>query len=101
MCELKTADKVKISGAAGVCYGRVEDVRPVAELPELAEFGFPTAGEFAPKSIMQEYGVSRVASISYHASPFGDLAFVALEISGEWFDLKHQKLEIEVVGRPS
>lgn len=101
MSELKTADKVKISGAAGVCYGRVEDVRPVAEMPDLAEFGFDTAGEFAPKSIMQEYGVSRVVSISYHTSPRAEFLFVALEIGGEWFDLKHQKLEIEVVGRPS
>lgn len=90
--------RVRISGEAGTVIGRVEDVRTVADMPDLPELGLPTAGEFAPKNTLRELGVTRVASISYHASPNAELMFTALEIAGEWFDLQHQKLELEIVG---
>ena len=96
---LQANQRVRITGEfVGTCVGRVEEVRPVAEMPELAELGFAPVGEFAPKSIMQEFGIERVASISYHATPTAQFLFTAVEIGGEWFDLKRQKLTIEVVG---
>lgn len=98
---LKRNQRVRITGDAGVAIGRVEDVRPVAEMPDPAAVGLPylpSAGEFAPRNILIEMGVERVASISYHASPTAELLFTALEIGGEWYDLRRQKLELEVVG---
>ena len=90
--------RVRISGEAGTVIGRVEDVRTIAEMPDLPELGLPIAGEFAPKNILRELGAERVAMISYHVSPDSQLMFAALEIGGEWFDLQHQKLELEIVG---
>lgn len=90
--------RIRITGDAGTVIGRVEDVRTVAEMPDLPELGLPTAGEFAPKNILRELGAERVAMISYHSSPDAELMFAALEIGGEWFDLQHQKLELEIVG---
>jgi hypothetical protein len=89
--------RVKITGAAGTVIGRVEEVRPVAEMPDLPETGLPVTGEFAPKNILVEFGVTRVAAITYHTSPEQQFMFAALEIGGEWFDLRKQKLEIETV----
>ena len=95
---LRRNQRVRITAEAGTAIGRVEDVRPVAEMPDLAEFGFATTGEFSPRSIMREFGIERVASISYHASPNAELLFTAFEIGGEWYDLKRNKLTLEVVG---
>ena len=78
--------------------GRVEDVRPVEQMPEFADLGFETGGEFAPKNILRAAGVDRVAAISYHTSPHNQLMFVALEIGGDWFDQYGQALAIEIVG---
>ena len=98
MTTLRANQRVRISGEAGTVVGRVEEIRPVDDMPELPELGFATAGEFAPKSIMQEFGIERVASISYNATPNAQYLFTAVEIAGEWFDLKRNKLTIEVVG---
>jgi hypothetical protein len=95
---LQANQRVRISGEAGTVIGRIEAMLPVDQLPELAELGFPTAGEFAPKSIMREFGIERVATISYHASPNAEFLFTAVEIGGEWYDLKRNKLTLEVVG---
>jgi len=95
---LAANQRVRISGEAGTVVGRVEEIRPVEEMPEFAELGFPTAGEFAPKSIMREFGIERVASISYYATPNTQYLFTAFEIGGEWYDLKRNKLTLEVVG---
>ena len=94
---IQTNSRVQITGAAGTVIGRVEEIRPVAELPDLPETGLPVGGPFAPKNILVEWGVARVAMITYHASPDQQFMFAALEIGGEWFDLQHQKLEIETV----
>jgi hypothetical protein len=95
---LQSNMRVQISGDVGTVIGRVEEVRLVAELPDLPSSGLPVTGEFAPKSILVESGVTRVAMLSYHASPNAQFMFAALEIGGEWFDLQRQKLELEVVG---
>ena len=95
---LQNNQRVRITGEAGTVIGRVEDVRTVDEMPDLPELGLPTAGEFAPRNILRECGAVHVAAISYHASPDAELMFVALEIGGEWFDLKRKKLELEVIG---
>jgi hypothetical protein len=87
-----TNSRVRVTGTPGTVLGRVEEIRPVAELPDLPEVGWP-----APKSILVEWGVARVAMITYHASPDQQFMFTALEIGGEWFDLQRQKLEIETV----
>ena len=95
---LQANQRVRITGEAGTVVGRVEDVRTLDEMPELTELGLPTAGEFTPLNILREFGVEHVAAISYHASPDAELLFCAFEIGGEWFDLKRQKLELEVIG---
>jgi hypothetical protein len=97
MLNLLTNMKVRISAAGqGAVIGRVEDIRPPAEMPDLA--GFSTRGEFAPRQIMREWGVTRVAMISYHATREQELMFAALEVDGEWYDLQRQHLTLEVVG---
>jgi hypothetical protein len=47
---------------------------------------------------MREWGVTRVAMISYHANREQELMFAALEVDGEWYDLQRQHLTLEVVG---
>jgi hypothetical protein len=97
---LQANQRVRITGeTAGSVVGRVEDVRTVDEMPAAApELGLPDEGEFEPRAIMREMGVEHVAAISYHSSPNAELLFTALEIGGEWFDLKRQRLTIEVIG---
>ena len=76
----------------------MEDIRPPAEMPDLA--GFTTRGEFSPRAIMREWGVTRVAMIRYHVRPDQELMFAALEVDGgDWYDLQHQRLTLEVVGQ--
>jgi len=97
MLNLRTNTRVRISAACqGAVIGRVEDIRPPAEMPDLA--GFSDRGEFAPRQIMLDWGVTRVAMISYHANRELDLMFAALEVDGEWYDLQRQHLTLEVVG---
>jgi hypothetical protein len=97
MLNLQTNTKVRISAAGqGVAIGRVEDIRPPEEMPDLA--GFSDRGEFAPRQTMREWGVTRVAMISYHADREQELLFAALEVDGEWYDLQRQHLTLEVVG---
>jgi hypothetical protein len=89
--------RVRVTGAPGTVIGRIEEIRKVAELPDLPDAGVPMRGPYAPRSILQEIGAERVALISYKTSPDNELIFAALEIGGEWFDLNKQKLEIETV----
>jgi hypothetical protein len=93
MSELRNLTRVRISGPPGVRVGRIEDIRPVAEMPELPG-PWPDSGEFEPHQIMRDWGVTRVAAISYD-----DFLFTALEIAGEWYDLKRQHLMLEVIGQ--
>jgi hypothetical protein len=100
---LQANQRVRITGdlTAGSVVGRVEDIRSVDEMPAAAELGvfdLPAGGEFEPRAIMREMGVEHVAAISYHTAPNAELLFTALEIGGEWFDLKRQRLTIEVIG---
>jgi hypothetical protein len=91
---LRANHRVKISAAAGrVVIGRVEEMRRPDELPHL-----PGMSAEAARETLQEWGVSRVAIISYHTSPDSQFLFVALEVEGHWFDLKRNALEIEVIG---
>jgi hypothetical protein len=99
---LQANQRVRITGElAGSVVGRIEEIRPVDQMPSPIELGLsdvPAAGEFEPRAIMREWGVERVASISYHATANAEYLFTALEIGGEWFDLKRQRLTIEVIG---
>jgi hypothetical protein len=74
--------------------GRIEEIQTVAEMRNLPEPGLPFAGN----QTLLEWGVSRVAKITYRTSPDQQFMFAALEIGGEWFDLQRQKLELEVIG---
>ena len=99
---IQANQRVRITGeTAGSVVGRVEGVQTVDEMPAAAELGvfdLPTGGEFEPRAILREMGVEHVAAISYHSSPNAELLFTALEIGGEWFDLRRQRLTIEVIG---
>ena len=53
MLNLRVNTKVRISPAGqGTANGRVEDIQPPAEMPDLA--GYSAQGEFAPRQIMLE-----------------------------------------------
>lgn len=97
MTTLASNMRVRITGDTKSLIGRIEEVQTVAELPDLPGVGLPVSGPFAPKNILLEWGVTRVAMITYHTSPEQQFMFTALEIEGEWYDLKRQKLEIETV----
>lgn len=97
MSELRNLTRVRISGPPGVCIGRIEDIRPVAEMPDLP--GFAVAGEFAPHEILREWGVTRHATISYRLDSGPEVVFGALEIAGKWFDLQRQHITLEVIGQ--
>lgn len=93
--ELRVFTRVLIS-AEGIptVIGRIEDIRQPAELPDLDEMRAAL-----PRSILEEWGVSRVAMISYYQFPGSQVMFCALEIGGSWFDLKRRELSLEVVGQ--
>ena len=82
---------------AGECIGRIEDIRSVDDMPDLP--GFEKEGEFSPREIMREWGVSRHAAITYHLTPDQEVVFVAIEIDGEWYDLHRQRLTLEIIGQ--
>src|SRR4051812_10363571 len=67
MADLRVGTRLRISAPGlGACIGRVEAIeRPAAGLPD---YGLPGVAE-AAHEILTEWGVSRVAAISYHASP--------------------------------
>lgn len=94
MDNLRLLTRVQISGAAGVCVGRIEDIRSIDDLPDV-----PGADAAVPVAILREWGVTRWAVVSYFATPDQEVAFVALEINGEWFDLQKQRLTFEVIGQ--
>jgi hypothetical protein len=84
---LQTNQRVIISNAAGDdVFGRVEEVRPVAEVSA------------SVREALAAWGVSRIAAITYHSSPAAQHMVTAVEIEGAWFDLDHKPLHIEVVG---
>ena len=95
--DLRINAKVRISApGVGACFGRIEDIGAAADMPDLP--GFDTSGEFAPREMMREGGVTRHAMISYHRTPEQEVIFTALEIGGDWYDLHRQKLTLEVIG---
>jgi hypothetical protein len=93
--QLKNHVRIRISSTPGVAIGEILEIRPVDELPDLD--GFETTGEYAPRSILLERKVSRVAVIGYTLDSGQEVMFMALEIDGQWWDLKGQRLKIEVV----
>lgn len=95
---LQTNARVRISGKAGIVIGRIEDLRTVDEMPDLPELGLPVAGEWAPKNILRERGVERVAAISYHYTPHSEVMFWALAVGDKWYDLQGEELTLEIVG---
>jgi len=90
---LEVNARVRVTGAAGEVLGRVEEIRPAAEVPDISGFDME-----AGRKAFAALGVSRVAFISYYVASNCGLMFAALEIDGKWFDLLHQELTIEVVG---
>ena len=97
MENLRVLTRVRISGAAGVCVGRIEDIRPIDEMPDIT--GFALGGDFAPVQILRDMGVARCALISYFATDHDEVMFVAMEIDGAWYDLQRQALTLEVIGQ--
>jgi hypothetical protein len=100
---MRAGQRVRISGAAGVVIGRVEHLATLAELPHLADVdhlaqqaGYPDSVA-AVREILAEADISRVAWITYRATPAQQLLFAALEIRGEWRDLRGNVLTIQVV----
>ena len=94
---LCTGDRIVISHPEqGSCIGKIEDIRTPDETPQIE--GFAPSGELNPQQIMREWGVTRVAVITYIQVPGKSLMFVALEIDGEWYDLQRQKLTIRRFG---
>ena len=91
MEHLRILTRVRISGAAGVCVGRIEDIRSIDEMRYLLEFD--------DVQDLRDMGVTRVAFVSYRLTDHDELTFFALEIGGEWFDRQYQALTFEVVGQ--
>lgn len=92
MENLRVLTRVRISGAAGVCIGRIEDIRTIDELPEIPD-------QIMPTEILRDMGVTRIAAVSYFATDHDEVLFFALEIGGAWFDLQRQRIELEVIGQ--
>ena len=69
--ELRVFTRVRIS-ADGIpgCIGRIEDIRPIEELPDVDEMRAEL-----PRSILAEWGVSRLAMISYYMFPDQQVMF--------------------------
>ena len=86
---LKRGDRVRISGAAGVDVGEVLDVTTPAKLPDLPELAAGPARE-----VLEEWGVEYMAAIAHQLDRPVRLMFVALKISGRWFDLHGGEIEI-------
>lgn len=93
--ELRTFTRVRIAAEGlGGCIGRIEDIRTPGELPNLSDV-LPDH----PRTVLEEWGVTRIAMISYYAYPEQQYLFCALEIAGKWYDLRRQELTLEVVGQ--
>lgn len=96
MSELRTLTRVRISAEGlGACIGRIEDIRQPSELPDIPDL----MGADVPRTVLEEWGVTRLAMISYHNYPGQQVMFAALEIEGKWYDLRRQELTLEVVGQ--
>lgn len=95
--KLETNQRVRIEvEGIGVSIGRVEDVRQVEDMPDI-----PGVRSREAKAIMREWHVTNVAMLSYHATPATQFLFCAIEIGGEWYDLKRQRLQLQIIGRVS
>lgn len=92
---LRLFTRVRISGPPGVCVGRIEDIRGINELPPAPGF----AEMKIVNAIMRDKGVTRLALVSYFMTEHQEVAFTAVEIAGEWFDLNGQALTLEVIGQ--
>src|SRR4051812_31899494 len=94
MADLRIGTRLKISApGVGVCIGRVESLTSLTELPDILGM------KLQVQAILAEWGVTRVGAISYHATAFAEMLFYALEIDGEWYDMRRQKLTLEIVGQ--
>jgi hypothetical protein len=90
---MKQGDCVRISGAAGVVNGRVEELRTPAELPELPDLSIGPV-----RDVLAEIECTRVAILSYaYGREHTKLIFAALECDGQWYDLRNQELTIETL----
>jgi hypothetical protein len=92
---LRLFTRVRISGAPGVCIGRIEDIRGINELPPVPGF---TEMKYV-NAVLRERGVTRLAVVSYFMTEHQEVAFTAVEIAGEWFDLQGQAIQLEVIGQ--
>ena len=87
---MKKGDRVRISNNAGIAsYGKVLDVRPPNQLPDLKD----DLGVLAIQTMMEWYAV-RVAIIQ---AGFVGYELLAFEVDGQWFDLHERELQIEVL----
>lgn len=95
---MKTGDIILIEADAGDVIAKVRHLCAVADLPNIdAEANLTDGLSTAARDILESGGADTVAAITYHASPDAELAFAALRIQGEWYDLQHQQLKITVL----
>ena len=90
---MTTGDRVLVTGKAGTVIATLEKLCAPSELPDLPIPGAPSAAIAA--GILQEIGVDQVAMISYPNDAGEMLVFAAVQIRGEWQDLKGQHLTIQ------
>lgn len=91
---LRTGQRVIISGSAGTVAGTVEQVSPAtaAGLPDLP--GAPDPSHVA--AILAEADITHVAWITYAYTPAQQLMFAALrDREGKWWDLRGEELAID------
>ena len=90
---MKIGDHVRISSVRGTVLGTVADLKAPGELPPV-----PGMDIAVVRTILEEWHVAHAGVFKY---PWGDgetdVMFVAFCINGEWFDLRRQRLTIEVV----
>ncbi len=101
--EFAAGDLVRVSNPArGAVVSTVVHVTTPAALPSLPHHDLDELKTHAARAILQEWCVDTIALIQYrwNGPPRPrDVAFVALQIGGNWWDLKRQTLTITLLWR--
>ena len=94
MNDLRAGTRVRITGREAEVIGRIEMISAQDE-PTIP--GFRDDEQTA--AILREWGVTRIAYISYRIPDEQEVMFCALEVKGAWRDLDGKPLELEIVGQ--
>jgi hypothetical protein len=96
---MKPGDTVRISNPRrGAVVGSVLEITTPAALPALPSARFTEMRTRVVRRILEEWHVDQLAALTYRwngPTRSRDVCFVALRISGRWYDLKRQELTIE------